>query len=275
MQQVSRIPLEVGIRSEYNPDFTKGMNTDQWEIVAYQLETDPSQIVTLALMIDPFGFSLESKEHAERVANSILQVFDQAEPPYHWLELFKAGFLSAQEQLAPYELAAVSCSAALITDNHLFIASYGTTRILLISQGQAKQLSSVHEMIELLIRGGSLTVDDLKNRVENRAFKYLGDGQLEGCPDLRLQGDGLTWTEQETTGIELFPGDQVILCNDHVFGVYLDPTNQYNSRWQQFHDAFINNNPLQEKVSQFIEDIRREAENHVIHTVLALRVPSK
>lgn len=94
-------------------------------------------------------------------------------------------------------------SALLVAGRHGFVAHVGDSRVYLVRDGRASQLTRDHSLIDELVRGGHLTRADAGTpevqRLRNVLARAVGVG-----PDLAV----------DALHFEVLPGDAFVLCSD-------------------------------------------------------------
>ncbi|MEL7155468.1 MAG: protein phosphatase 2C domain-containing protein [Actinomycetota bacterium] len=105
-------------------------------------------------------------------------------------------------------LAGMGCTATavLIAGSKAVMAHVGDTRLYLVRQGEAHQMSSDHTMAAELFRQGSIGIEEVASHPHRHVLtRALGPQQL---------------VEVETLSFDVAPGDRLVLCSDGV-GDYL------------------------------------------------------
>ena len=104
-----------------------------------------------------------------------------------------------------------TCTAAVFVGDRLFGSHVGDSRMLLIRDGEAVQLSRDHSVLAQLVAMGRLTAD------EARGAAY------SGYRNALARAVGVTpQVEVDTFCVEIAPGDVVVLCSDGLTA-YVSP----------------------------------------------------
>jgi serine/threonine protein phosphatase PrpC len=102
-------------------------------------------------------------------------------------------------------------SALLLLGERAFIAHVGDSRVYLVRQNQAVQLTEDHSLVNELIRHGKVTRESLAASpyasYKNAVTRALGVYET---------------TQVDTIDLEVLPGDQFLLCSDGLHGYLQD-----------------------------------------------------
>lgn len=101
-------------------------------------------------------------------------------------------------------------SALLVAGERCYIAHVGDSRVYMVRQGQAIQLTEDHSLVNELIRRGKVTKET------------LGKSPYSAYKNAVTRALGVYETvEVDTLDLEILPGDQFLLCSDGLHA-YLD-----------------------------------------------------
>jgi PPM family protein phosphatase len=98
-------------------------------------------------------------------------------------------------------------SALLVAGERGIIAQVGDSRVYLVREGQAQQLTEDHTLIAWQIREGLITKEEARSSPHRNVIT-----RAVGNRD---------YVEVDTSVVELLPGDRLLLCSDGLHG-YLD-----------------------------------------------------
>jgi protein phosphatase len=119
---------------------------------------------------------------------------------------------------------ASTISVAWILGRRLYTAYAGDSRIYVRHRGRLQQASVDHSWVQEAIEHGIITPDEARTHPHAHILRrYLG-GTLEPQPDFRLRlsaGDADKRAEANQ-GVELDPGDDVLLCTDGLTDLVTD-----------------------------------------------------
>lgn len=142
--------------------------------------------------------AIDSVEHY--VSNNFLSEDDK-------LQLVNEAMLYANSSInkksnsdPQYSNMGTTCDTVLYTDGTIYIGHVGDSRVYLYRDGEVKQLTRDHSLINDLIESGSLTIDEAKkNKQRNIITRALG-GEYSLVVDLHKY--------------EILNGDIILLCSD-------------------------------------------------------------
>ena len=98
-------------------------------------------------------------------------------------------------------------SSLLIVNKHAFIAQVGDSRVYVVRNGVAIQITEDHTLVTMQLRAGTIT----KEQAHSSPYSHLVTRAV-GLKD---------YVEVDTFEIECRPGDRFVLCSDGLHG-YLD-----------------------------------------------------
>jgi protein phosphatase len=98
-------------------------------------------------------------------------------------------------------------SSLLVVNNHAFIAQVGDSRVYVVRNGVAIQITEDHTLVSMQLRAGTIT----KEQAHASPYSHLVTRAV-GLKD---------YVEVDTFEVESRPGDRFVLCSDGLHG-YLD-----------------------------------------------------
>jgi serine/threonine protein phosphatase PrpC len=145
--------------------------------------------------------------HGERLA---AQSRDGNLPPHEVTNLLCEAFSEASGAVFQASLGAeerrgmgTTLSALLVAGNHAYVAHVGDSRVYLVRDGTATQLTRDHTLVDELVRSGHLSREDAGapevQRLRNVLARAVGVG-----PDILV----------DALHFEVLPGDGFLLCSD-------------------------------------------------------------
>jgi protein phosphatase len=163
-----------------------------------------------------------------------------------------------------YEMGAtVAC--LIIIGHHLYTATVGDSRIYLMRDGHAHQISQDHTWIQEALRAGIISPDDVAGHPNAHVIRrYLGSPvPPEVDFTLHLTGHETDAQALANQGMLLRAGDQMLVCSDGLSDLVSGEEMLAN----------LNNQPLDAAVKSLI-DLANARGGHDNITIIAVGVPS-
>lgn len=267
------IPAErahLHIAATTHPGMSGKNNEDRYAVIAYRLEDEQSLPAVMAVVSDGVGGHRAGEVAAEIVVQIIQKTIAKSDglQPLQALreaiqQASQAVFAQAQAEDSQRGMAA-TCACALVIENRLYTASVGDSRIYLLSGDSIQQLTTDHTWIQEALEAGVLTPEEARNHPNTHVIRrYLGSPQPVEA-DLRLRLSPKETDEQSLSnqGLELMPGDQVILCSDGLTDLVSGQEIQPIVRGQE-----------QETALQALTSLANQRGGHDNITIIALQMP--
>jgi serine/threonine protein phosphatase PrpC len=197
-------------------------NEDRYAVSAYRLEGSPSLPSVLAVVCDGIGGHRAGEVAAEIAVETISQGVAQsdASQPIETLrtviqEASQKILEQAQEDHGKHGMGS-TCACAWVIDKRLYIAYVGDSRIYLLRDGKIHQLSNDHTWVQEAIDVGLISPEQAREHPNAHVIRrHLGSQQpVEPDTRLRLAPDENNEQMEAHQGMELLPGDQLVLCSD-------------------------------------------------------------
>lgn len=219
------IPAErahLHIAALTHPGMSGKKNEDRYAVAALRIEGERPLPVVFAVVSDGIGGHRAGEVAAETAVETLTQAVASSDGVRPSETLFaavrqasQAIYLQSQEDVDKHGMGA-TCACALVIDNRLFTVSVGDSRIFLLRSGAIRQISIDHTWVQEALDAGLLTPDQARSHPNAHVIRrYLGSQQLVE-PDLRLRLAPNETSEQMlgNQGMQLEPGDQILLCSD-------------------------------------------------------------
>ena len=217
------------VATQSHPGETGKNNEDAFSVTPFRLEADgPPAIV--AVVADGVG-GHRAGEIASRMAVDIVakRVGEASgNDPLTTLRtaIVEAGrAISTEAEAFPERQGMASTVAvAWIIGRRLFTAYIGDSRIYLRHRGRLQQTTVDHSWVQEAIEHAIITPEEAHSHPHAHILRrYLG-GNLEPQPDfrLRLSPNDSAKRSEANQGVELEPGDQVLLCSDGLTDLVSD-----------------------------------------------------
>lgn len=159
-----------------------------------------------------------------------------------------------------------TCVCAWIIGKRLYTASVGDSRIYLFRGEIIQQISTDHTWVQEAIQYGIITPDQARGHPQSHIIRrYLGS-KKPAETDFRLRLTPEETDEQAIAnqGMELLPGDRLLLCSDGLTDLVEDHEIQTK----------LETNPLDNALAQLI-DLANLRGGHDNITIVVLQVPDE
>lgn len=220
MITVRQAHLPVAART--HPGVAGKINEDRFAISAHRLgENDPRRSL-LAVIADGIGGHRAGEVAAEIAVEEIssqVSASDGSQP----VEILTGAIIQAsqkiQQQSRLYNEQSgmgSTCVCVWIIENLLYTASVGDSRLYLLRDRKIRQLTVDHTWIQEAMDLGLLTSAEAVDHPNQHVIRrYLGSPKTVE-PDVRIQLEAQQSDSEARSnqGLELQPGDQLVLCSD-------------------------------------------------------------
>jgi protein phosphatase len=269
MIPAERSHLHVAARS--HPGMSGKNNEDRYAVSALRLSQENPLPVVFAIVCDGIGGHRAGEVAAEMAVETISQqvaASDTATP----VETLKQAIIHASENILvkaeddPGQKGmGATCACCWVIDDHLYIASVGDSRIYLLRNRHIQQLTTDHTWVQEAMEAGLLTPEQATSHPNAHVIRrYLGS-QKKVMPDirLRLSPDESDAQAEKNQGLQLLPGDQILICSDGLTDLVND---------EEIRDALETEKT--EKALKDLIDLANRRGGHDNITMIALRVPT-
>lgn len=195
---------DLGCHRENNED-----NYAYWEP---QDDAVFQRLGRLAVVADGMG-GAEGGQHASRIAvDTVCAVYPgspEPDPQQRLLASFREANLRVQQEAHAKPMLhgmGTTLTACAIVGNSLYFAHIGDSRLFLVRNGEARQLSRDHSLVARLIESGTIRPED----AENHPQKHVLTAAIGVAEDLQ--------PDATFEPIELKPSDVLVLCTDGLWG---------------------------------------------------------
>jgi len=253
-----------------HPGMSGKNNEDNYAVSAHRVgKTDPTPSL-FAIVADGVGGHRAGEVASEIAIETISQIVSDsnASNPPEILEfaIVRAGqAVNNQSESKEHQQGMGStCACVWVIADRLYTASVGDSRIYFVREGQIRQITTDHTWVQEAIEHGIIQPDQARNHPRAHVIRrYLGS-QKPVEPDFRLR-----WRADETDeqafanqGMQLLPGDQLLLCSDGLTDLVDDPEILEN----------LQKEDLQEGIHHLV-DMANERGGHDNITIVSLQVP--
>ncbi len=228
------------VSASSHPGMSGKNNEDRFGVSAYRLEAPDDTPALLAVVADGIGGHRAGEVAAQLAVETISSIVAASDgsQPVRTLEeaIIRANevIFTASESDTAQKGMGSTCACAWVIGDRLYTASVGDSRIYLLRSSAIRQLTVDHTWVQEAIDNGALDPEQARNHPNAHVIRrYLGSRQPV-VPDFRLS---LHPHEKEShaqanQGMQLLPGDQLILCSDGLTDLVDDQEilDEFNAR---------------------------------------------
>ncbi|MBN2548721.1 MAG: serine/threonine-protein phosphatase [Anaerolineales bacterium] len=197
-------------------------NEDRYAVSAYRLSDAQPTPALFAIVCDGVGGHQAGEVAAEMAVEIISQeaAASDASAPLQTMRqaIQKAGqtVLEQSEKNPELQGMGATCACVWIIDDRLYMANVGDSRIYLVRGGAIQQISTDHTWIQEAMDAGLLTPEQARGHPNAHVIRrYLGSKQpVEADTRLHLRDGESDEQAEANQGMNLLPGDQLVLCSD-------------------------------------------------------------
>jgi protein phosphatase len=246
-------------------------NEDRYSVSAFRLEDDDYTPSVFAIVADGIGGHRAGEIAAEIAVNTISHSISAStgSAPQETLEyaIIEAGKAIQSQSSKDDEKRGMgsTCACVWVIGDRLYTASVGDSRIYLLRNGDIRQITIDHTWVQEALEHGIIKPEQARNHPRSHIIRrYLGS-KTTVVPDLRLKLSADEEDEQALAnqGMQLLPGDQLLLCSDGLS----DLVEETEMR------TILDEHEMQAALSELV-DLANERGGHDNITILALKMPA-
>ena len=206
-------------------------NEDRYGVSAFIVSQETKIPSLFAIVADGIGGHQAGEVAAEIAVETISQIVadSDASDPLATLEnaVIQAGQAVHQQSIQDEAKQGMgsTCVCAWVIGKRLYIVSVGDSRIYLLRDDQILQITTDHTWVQEAVQHGIITPDQVRGHPQSHIIRrYLGSKKPTE-PDFRLRLH-TEESEDETLanqGMELLPGDKLLLCSDGLSDLVEEP----------------------------------------------------
>jgi protein phosphatase len=247
-------------------------NEDRYAISAYRLDNDGNTPSVFAIIADGVGGHKAGEIAAEIAVNTIshaIAVSDGSSPK----ETLENAIVHAGEAIQIQSTKdetqhgmGSTCVCVWVIGKRLYTASVGDSRIYLLRDGNIHQTSIDHTWVQDALDHGIIKPEQARNHPRSHIIRrYLGSKNA-AIPDFRLKLSAAESDENAIAnqGMQLLPGDQLLLCSDGLSDLVED---------HEILDTLADTE-LSQALSNLVE-MANQRGGHDNITILGLSVPAQ
>jgi protein phosphatase len=246
-------------------------NEDRYGVSAHTLSEDNPVPSVFAIVADGIGGHQAGEIAAEIAVETISHIVASSEandPLAIMSRAIEQAGRAVHEQSnseAAQKGMGSTCVCTWIIGDQLYTASIGDSRIYLIRDGAIYQLTTDHTWVQEAIEHGLIEADQARGHPQSHIIRrYLGSKKpAEADLRLRLHPDESDEQAYSNQGMELLPGDQLLLCSDGLSDLVDE---------QEILTRLLENEPA--AALQQLVQLANERGGHDNITIVTLTVPS-
>ncbi len=197
-------------------------NEDRYSVASFHVSKEDPRPVVFAVVCDGIGGHRAGEVAAELAVNTISQGV-AISTPRKPLKVLEAAIEDASQAIAEHSAGkseeqgmGATCACVLVIENELYTAYVGDSRIYLLRGNRIHQLTKDHTWVQEAMDKGVLTPSQAREHPNVHVIRrHLGSIHLPDV-DFRmfLESDEDDEEAKANQGVELEPGDTVLLCSD-------------------------------------------------------------
>ena len=267
------IPSEqshMHIAAKSHPGMSGKNNEDRYAVSAYRLAAGDSLPAIFAVVSDGIGGHRAGEIAAEIIVETTSQAVassDGSQPVQtlkEAIQLANQRILSYSEREPDTKGMGATCACCWIIDDRLYIAYVGDTRIYLLREDSIIQISTDHTWIQEALDAGVLTPEQAKRHPNAHVIRRLLGSDHPVQTDVRLKLN--EWESDSKAeinqGMQLRPGDQVLLCSDGLTDL-VNATEILNMMKEEKQETALDN----------LIDLANQRGGHDNITIIAVKSP--
>ncbi|HVN15721.1 MAG TPA: PP2C family serine/threonine-protein phosphatase [Anaerolineales bacterium] len=213
-----------------HPGMTGKNNEDRYAVSSFNPSTDDSRPIVFAVVSDGIGGHRAGEVAAELAVNYISQGVAESNGRKP-LRIIENAIHDASQAIAAHsatkseqEGMGATCACVWVAERKLYIAHVGDSRIYLIRKNQIRRLTEDHTWVQEAIRKGVISVEQARDHPNVHVIRrYLGSVHLPEVDFRLFLEDNEDDNEAlENQGLDLEPGDVLLLCTDGLTDLVWD-----------------------------------------------------
>ena len=212
----------LNVEAQTHAGMTGKNNEDRYAVASFVLNSQDQTPILFAVLADGIGGHRGGEVAAELAVNHIMQAIAKSDGKYsrHIIEqaVSEASDAIAAHSATNEDLKGMgsTCATTWIINDRLYTGYVGDSRIYLMRGARIQQLTIDHTWVQEAIEKGIITPEMARDHPNVHVIRrYLGS-PVPPDPDFRLilfDGEGAHHPENNQ-GVQLQPGDVVLLCSD-------------------------------------------------------------
>jgi protein phosphatase len=204
-----------------HPGEAREKNEDHYSLSSHRIEGEKTPAV-LALVADGIGGHQAGEVASHLAIDTVeenLSASSGRQPIMQMREaILAAGKAISQSAAEKDELEGMGSTIAIawVIGNSLYTGSVGDSRIYLLRSGELHQISIDHTWVQEALDYGVITPEEADDHPNAHVLRRHLGGKDDPEPDfrLRLSAEEEDEVSERNQGLQLNPGDRVLLCTD-------------------------------------------------------------
>lgn len=197
-------------------------NEDRYAVTSFQLSESDTTPVVFALIADGIGGHRAGEVAAELAVNHISQAVAESDAT-HPQKILEESIHEASDAIADHASSSpeqqgmgATCACVWVIGDHLYTASVGDSRIYLLREGRIQQLTTDHTWVREALEKNIITPEYAREHPNIHVIRrYLGSPEHPEVDfRLRLYEGETDALAEGNQGMQLYPGDTLLICSD-------------------------------------------------------------
>jgi PPM family protein phosphatase len=268
---IRTVRAHLNVVAQSHAGMTGKNNEDRYAITSFQLSDEDATPVLFAVVADGIGGHRAGEVAAELAVDHISQVIAESDG-HRPKKILERAIHEASEAIADHAAASIeqkgmgaTCACVLVIGDKLYIAAVGDSRIYLLREGRIQQLTTDHTWVQEAIEKNILTPQQAREHPNVHVIRrYLGS------PDppevdfrLRLYDSEADALAEGNQGMQIFPGDKILICSDGLTDLV----------WNDEIAETIRAKPNLKAATQELIDTANQRGGHDNTTIVLINVP--
>jgi protein phosphatase len=197
-------------------------NEDRYAVTSYQLSESDATPVLFAVLADGIGGHSAGEVAAELAVDHITQTVAESDAQ-HPKKILEKAIHEASDAIAGHASATpeqqgmgATCACVWVIGSQLYTASVGDSRIYILREGRIQQLTTDHTWVQEALEKNVITPDYARDHPNIHVIRrYLGSPEPPEVDfRLRLYDSETDALADGNQGMQLYPGDTLLICSD-------------------------------------------------------------
>ena len=269
---IRTVRSHLNVEAHSHAGMTGKNNEDRYAVASFVLDDNNKMPVLFAVLADGIGGHRGGEVAADLAVNHIVQAAAKSDGRHirHTIEdvIVEASDAIAAHSASKEELKGMgsTCALAWIVGDKLHTATVGDSRIYLMRAGRIQQLTTDHTWVQEAIEKGVITPEKAREHPNVHVIRrYLGS-PTPPDPDFRmkLSRDEADQHAENNQGVQLLPGDVLLLCSDGLTDLV----------WDDEILEVIRSKPSLKEAAHALIELANGRGGHDNTTVVLISVPS-
>ena len=205
-----------------HPGMGGRQNEDRYSVSSYRVSAQDPTPSLFAIVSDGIGGHSSGEIAAEMAVETISHMIAQSEASQplaileHAIQVTSDAIAIKAHENTQLVGMGTTCACVWVIGDQLYIASVGDSRIYLLRDGRARQLTTDHTWVQEAVEKGILDPQAARSHPNVHVIRrYLGSSRTPRADTrLRLAREESDAQARSNQGMQLQPGDLLLLCSD-------------------------------------------------------------